>query len=291
MSRIESLCQIVHETDSVTSVTFLETLVQRFKTFHSNYLLPSRTLEVVVKENGHFKGQIPSIMGGDNHFHNRCFEHGVRGFIEKKIIMGSGQRTKHLFISITWNLRQFTSHLCSFFHIWTPPPQKVLVWCDNTTVVQFINKIGEQIHQHLFKSLESVEIRKSKLHNAASCSYSMSFEFNRRSSLQWKDSIHRIVSEHSGTESNIIGEINYRFIWFDMESQDSDLLFMDSRSEGTSNRCIVNFVGQDDSICVSPNMSCSENFITHKAISVSKNSQIVQNFWQNCIKKIYSIEL
>lgn len=115
MSRIESLCQIVHETDSVTSVTFLETLVQRFKTFHSNYLLPSRTLEVV-------KGQIPSIMGGDNHFHNRCFEHGVRGFIEKKIIRGSGQRTKNLFISITWNLRQFTSHLCSFFHILTPPP-------------------------------------------------------------------------------------------------------------------------------------------------------------------------
>lgn len=176
MSRIESLCQIVHETDSVTSVTFLETLVQRFKTFHSNYLLPSRTLEVV-------KGQIPSIMGGDNHFHNRCFEHGVRGFIEKKIIRGSGQRTKNLFISITWNLRQFTSHLCSFFHILTPPP-KVLVRCDNTTVVQFINKIGEQIHQHLFKSLESVEISKSKLHNAASCSYSMSFEFNRRSSLQ-----------------------------------------------------------------------------------------------------------
>lgn len=87
MSRIESLCQIVHETDSVTSVTFLETLVQRFKTFHSNYLLhvPSRTLEVVVKENEHFQGQIPSIMGGDNHFHNRCFEHGVRGFIEKKL--------------------------------------------------------------------------------------------------------------------------------------------------------------------------------------------------------------
>lgn len=50
-----------------------------------------------------------------------------------------------------------------------------------------------------------------------------------------------------------------------MESQDSDLLFLDSRSEGTSNRCIVNFVGQDDSICVSPNMSCSENFITHKS--------------------------
>lgn len=97
MSRIESLCQIVHETDSVTSVTFLETLVQRFKTFHSNYLLPSRTLEVVVKENGHFKGQIPSIMGGDNHFHNRCFEHGVRGFIEKKNYHGKWSKNKTSF--------------------------------------------------------------------------------------------------------------------------------------------------------------------------------------------------
>lgn len=32
--------------------------------------------------------------------------------------------------------------------------------------------------------INHLEISKSKLHNAASCSYSMSFEFNRRSSLQ-----------------------------------------------------------------------------------------------------------
>lgn len=38
------------------------------------------------------------------------------------------------------------------------------------------------------------------------------------------------------------------------------------------NRCIVNFVGQDDSIFISRNMSYSWNFVTHEAISVSNNS-------------------
>lgn len=59
---------------------------------------------------------------------------------------------------------------------------------------------------------------------------------------------------------------------FETDSQWSGLLFFDSRSESTSNRCIVNFVGQDDSICVSPNMSYSENFVSYEAISVSNNS-------------------
>lgn len=81
-----------------------------------------------------------------------------------------------------------------------------------------------------------------------------SFELKRRSSLQAKGSTYRMVYEQSGTESNIqlLEKSNDKFICFEMESQGSDLLFLDSRSESSSNKRIVNFMGQDDKICVSP---------------------------------------
>lgn len=73
-------------------VTFLETFVQRFRIFDFHYS-SSRTFEVAVNESKHFKGQIPLIMGSDNHSHNRCFEHWVRGFIEKNFYQGKWSKT------------------------------------------------------------------------------------------------------------------------------------------------------------------------------------------------------
>lgn len=83
-----------------------------------------------------------------------------------------------------------------------------------------------------------------------------------------------IFNIQSGTKSKIqlLGETSDRSICFEMESQGSNLLVLDSRPESTSNRCIVNFVGQDDSIFISPNMSYFGNFVTHEAILVSNNS-------------------
>lgn len=80
-----------------------------------------------------------------------------------------------------------------------------------------------------------------------------SFELKRRSSIEVKGSTYRMVYEQSGTESNIqlLGKTNDKSICFEMESQGSDFLFLDSRSESSSNKRIVNFLGQDDRICVS----------------------------------------
>lgn len=88
-----------------------------------------------------------------------------------------------------------------------------------------------------------MEISISKEHLIKSGLSSSLFEFNYRSSLQGKDSTHRMVSEQSGPESNIqlFQKNNDRSTRFEIESQSLHLLFLDSRSESTINRLIVNF--------------------------------------------------
>lgn len=99
MSRTHSLCQIVHETNSVT---FLETLVQRFRIFDSHYSSSSITFEVVVKGANSLKGRSLQSWEATITLTTDASKIGFGGFIEKFFNQGSGQRTNH-FISITWN--------------------------------------------------------------------------------------------------------------------------------------------------------------------------------------------
>ena len=87
-----------------------------------------------------------------------------------------------------------------------------------------------------------------------------------------KDSTHKLVSEQSGFESDFqyLGKTNGRSFCMEMESQGSNLLFLDSRSECTSSRCVVNYMEQQDSLCISSNMSNSKTSHAHEKVSSVK---------------------
>lgn len=124
-------------------------------------------------------------MGSDNHSHNRCFEHGVRGggFIEKNFFSGEVVKERNISSYNSHGIRGSLQVNCIFSSTFTKPESSMQQYHGGTIHQQ--NGGGERkITSPLFKSLQSVEISNSNQHNIESCSYSRSFEFNRRSSLQ-----------------------------------------------------------------------------------------------------------
>lgn len=87
---------------------------------------------------------------------------GGGGVNREKIISEYWQKMRSLYVSITWVFRQCASYSCILSYIWKK--QKVLIQCDNTIVVLFINKYTSP----LSKGLEIVDIGKSKQHSIKS---------------------------------------------------------------------------------------------------------------------------
>ena len=117
------------------------------------------------------------------------------------------------------------------------------------------------------ENVETMEISNSKQDSFESCPLSRASELNCRSPIKSKD------SEQSGFESDFqyLGETNGTSFCIEMESQDSNLLFLDSRSECTSSRCVVNYMEQHDGlICISSNMSNFKTSHVHEKVSSVK---------------------
>ena len=133
--------------------------------------------------------------------------------------------------------------------------QKVLVRCDNTTVVQYINKQGGQISEPLLQNLEFISTSHSEQCRTESGPHNRQFECFGRSVIETENSPNRMVSQQSDSTSSIydLGKTNDRSFRFRTESQDNYVSLLDSEPTSLRNRCIINTMGRVDSVCISSN--------------------------------------
>ena len=145
--RISIQCQTVYETHTVTPPSFLETNNRRLRNDSSCYTTPKATFTLVVKSSQHYKGQIISPMVKLNF---PSYPSITITTDASKIGFG-GHMNSQLYQGI-WTKKEAQQHInmleletvCRTIAYFLPAlqNQNVLLRCDNTTVLQYINKHG-----------------------------------------------------------------------------------------------------------------------------------------------------
>ena len=88
MYRTDSQCQTIHEANTITPSSLLETSHKRYANDSASYTTPRRSFEVVARYSKHYSGQVLSTMVRPNHNHNRCFQNWFWGTHEKSDLSG-----------------------------------------------------------------------------------------------------------------------------------------------------------------------------------------------------------
>ena len=141
----------------------------------------------------------------------------------------------------------------------------VLIRCDNSTVVQYINQQGALGHtSYVNKTWGHVELGHSKQYSDESGPYSRQGQCTSRQIEQTQNSSHRMDSEQNGCSSDIseVGVSNSRPVCITHEQADRGVLLMDDRFQGSSNRRSVNSMARHVRVCLSPPLSHSESATT-----------------------------
>ncbi|CAC5399049.1 unnamed protein product [Mytilus coruscus] len=140
---------LTEEAYPITSTSFLETLHQRSHLSNSIYTTRKKSFELVVGQSKHYQGQIITPVVGNRH-NNRCFKDGVWGSLEQsdfQSFWSVQEQKQHI------NLLELEVVIRTVQHFLPQlQNQNVLLKCDNTTVVQYVNKQGAQSHYLCYKT-------------------------------------------------------------------------------------------------------------------------------------------
>ena len=146
MFGINSKCRPFHEAHPTTSM-FLETIITRSRNIHSSYSTSKITSSLVVKFSKHHQEQIFTSAANKYNHNDRCFKNRLWGHVGKHFIQGTWsefQQKQHInyleLEAVFLTLKHFLSVLKN---------HNVLIRCNNTTVVQYINKQGGTKSLHL----------------------------------------------------------------------------------------------------------------------------------------------
>ena len=133
---------------------------------------------------------------------------------------------------------------------------------------------GNKVSSPLFTDMEFVGHGNSKQDSILSSSSGRQIKFIGGRFVQSKDSSNRMDSKRCHSESDFpsLGYPNDRSFCIRYESQSPNVLLLDSQSNGTSNRCFVNSLGEHGSLCFSSFNSNSQSSSAYEEISVPANS-------------------
>ncbi|CAC5394217.1 unnamed protein product [Mytilus coruscus] len=144
------LTGIKHISDNTTNLHIIlaeETLHQRSHLSNSIYTTPKRSFELVVGQSKHYQGQIITPVVATVTITTNASKTGFGGHMNNQIFQGfwSVQEQKqHINLleleTVTRTVQHFLPQLQN---------QNVLLKCDNTTVVQYVNKQGDTKSIHL----------------------------------------------------------------------------------------------------------------------------------------------
>lgn len=120
--------------------------------------------------------------------------------------------------------------------------QNVLLRCDNTTVVQYINKQGDQVCQSVLQSLGTVQNDNRPWYTDQCGSFIGASQHVGRPTVTSHNLTNRMDSEQSGSEQIVLsfGETNDRPICFRGQQQNASFLRMVFFPESICSGCSVN---------------------------------------------------
>ena len=142
----------------------------------------------------------------------------------------------------------------------------VIIRTDNTTVVSYLNKRGNQVSKPVYTNMGAAKLVQDNEHDSKSSSHSRKEECNCGQVVSREDNKkHRMVTTADGGKPNIpsMGSTSHRSICHRQEQETSNILFSSTTSKCGSSRCILSLLGRDASICIpssnSPEQSSEEN--------------------------------
>ena len=273
MYRIDTICSSENETNTNTSVTFLETGIERSRFSGSHYSTHKGTFALVVSASKHSKGQVFAPVVFNENPHNRCFQDGLWSSSPGSVLSGNlvekgvqstyqctGTRGSSQSIGSLSACVKKSESLGSFRQ------------CHGSSVSEQAR--GYTITEPLFQSLESVPFCHSEPDRIESSTYSREVEHFGRSFVEEANSPIRMVNKQSSNQSDFctVEQTADRSVCISAESQNTRVLHMVSKSGGSSSRRTVNSMGGNVRLCISSHRTNSEGSGTHVTVQLPDDS-------------------
>ncbi|CAC5415909.1 unnamed protein product [Mytilus coruscus] len=140
--------------------------------------------------------------------------------------------------------------------------QNVILKCDNTTGVQYVNKQGGTKSIHLcYKTwcLMKMAIQNNPTFRAADIAGKLNVLADHLSRNKIQPTEWILNNQIVQSVFAMWGEPNNRFVCLSTQSQETSVLCLDTSSQCSSSRCSVDIMGKNVGICISTNMPNSKS--------------------------------
>ena len=273
LHRADSICSAPHETHSNSHATFLETNLKRPRLPNTSYSTPKGTFNLVVVSSKHAEGKVTSAVVCNKGADHGCFKNRLRCSFREPSISRSMVEVREETSYQSLGTRCYIQGSDKFSTL-SERPESVGPLRQHGRCTIYQQTRGDQISEPLLQILEFISTSHSEQCRTESGPHSRQFECFGGSIIETENSPNRMVSQQSDSTSSIydLGKTNDRSFRFRTESQDNDVLLLDSEPTSLRNRCIINTMGRDDSVCISSNKSHTKGSGAHGPVSVPANS-------------------
>ena len=273
LHRTSSQCKIVHETNTVAPVTFLETVnngptdgssIQQKCTATSKILAKQRQL--VEREKFLCAKQLKNS-------DDRCIQVRVRRSLTESNLPGNlvyarGKKAHQL----ARTKGSISDH--QTFSATSERSHSVDSIRQHNSCSVLEQGRGNSVTPVVLSDMGHMASSKSQQHCSEISPLGWSSECFGRQFEQSKNKTNRVVFEQCSSPQIVsdLGDTSDRSFRFRSKQENTSVLHMVSQSTGSSNRCIVNGMGKHGSICFSPNLSHSKSATAHEEIPMSDNT-------------------
>ena len=270
MYRIDSQCSATHEANTASFNEFLESNLQRYDSTNSNYTTSKIPSHVVEKFSEHAERPIYSVSQSQCYSHNRCFQKGFWGLHWDTNFSGGMEFGTERMAHQLFRDESSLPHSQTF----SRSTEKQMYFDQERqhkcgSIYQ--SPRGDKVTQPLLFDMGTMANGNSKQCSIDSRTHYRQEEYFSRPTEQDKNPSIRVVSKQISSQADFLslGGSSDRSFCILGQQTNRDFLHMDSTSSGTSFGCIDNFMGEHIRVCVSPNLSHSEDFAVYEAIPLS----------------------
>ena len=272
MHRDSAKCSSVYEANTTSPVTILAASADGIECDDS---IQSRVMEPfeMVDGKGKFaKGQ--TFLSTDKHKSDsdRCVSSGLWSAPRKSNISGCmGRRNEKQTHKLSRTYGGISS-ASSFSSTHQKSKCSDKVGQYNSSAI-FKQARRHKIHDALHKDLGSVELGNRTQHTNKSSSYCRKEKcFGRQSEQSKNKTLRMVIEDRTGAKIiQPLGRTYDRSVCIGRKSQNTDILFMDSKSKSTSNGCSDNAMGKSVCLRISPNFNDTKSDSAHEKIQMQNN--------------------
>ena len=251
-------------------MSFLKSNLQRYDSTNSNYTTSKIPSHVVEKFSEHAERPIYSVSQSQCYSHNRCFQKGFWGLHWDTNFSGGMEFGTERMAHQLFRDESSLPHSQTF----SRSTEKQMYFDQERqhkcgSIYQ--SPRGDKVTQPLLFDMGTMANGNSKQCSIDSRTHYRQEEYFSGPTEQDQNPSIRVVSKQISSQADFLslGGSSDRSFCILGQQTNRDFLHMDSTSSGTSFGCIDNFMGEHIRVCVSPNLSHSEDFAVYEAIPLS----------------------